>query len=214
MYLSRLTLNPRNRQVQQELGNSYQLHRTIMRGFPETLPASERVLYRLEIDPRSGALAVLVQSIHQPDWSPLREAGQGNYLLQPPDGPKHFDPVLSVDQVVRFRLRANPTVKKKRDGDRNGNRVPLVREEEQIDWLKRKGELHGFQLLQTQVTGNDSLSGRKKEGATTHKLQIYVVQFDGLLKVADPDRFADTLAQGIGPAKGFGCGLLSLARAA
>lgn len=212
MYLSKLSLNPRSRQAQQELGNPYQLHRTILRGFPATLPDDERVLYRLDVEPRSGELALLVQSTHEPDWSPLLDADQGRYLLEAPETPKWLEPDLPAGSLLRFRLRANPTVKKKRDGHKNGNRVPLVREDEQIEWLKRKGEQHGFRILQTQVTGNEDLSGWKKEDGKVHKLQLYVVQFDGLLQVAEPERFAETLAKGIGSAKGFGCGLLSLAR--
>ena len=43
MYLSQLTLNPRTRRVQRELANPYELHRTLMRAYPEALPEGERV---------------------------------------------------------------------------------------------------------------------------------------------------------------------------
>lgn len=36
--------------------------------------------------------------------------------------------------------------------------------------------------------------------------------FDGCLQVIDPDALVAALTQGIGPAKGYGCGLLTLAR--
>ncbi|MEM0963873.1 MAG: type I-E CRISPR-associated protein Cas6/Cse3/CasE, partial [Bacteroidota bacterium] len=39
------------------------------------------------------------------------------------------------------------------------------------------------------------------------------VRFDGELRVIDPDRLAVAVASGIGPAKAFGFGLLSLALA-
>ena len=35
MYLSRLILNPRSRRVQKEIEYAYELHRTLMRGFPQ-----------------------------------------------------------------------------------------------------------------------------------------------------------------------------------
>jgi CRISPR system Cascade subunit CasE len=212
MYLSRLTLNPHSRQVQRELGNLYQLHRTIMSGFPATLPDDERVLFRLDADPRGDELTLLIQSIHEPDWAPVINADQGRYLRVTPETPKHFQPDLPTGSLLRFRLRANPTVKKQRDDHKNGNRVPLLREDEQTAWLDRKSEQHGFRVLQVQVTGKDELSGWKKEENKSHKLQLYTAQFDGMLQVTDRERFTAAIAQGIGPAKGFGCGLLSIAR--
>jgi CRISPR system Cascade subunit CasE len=37
------------------------------------------------------------------------------------------------------------------------------------------------------------------------------VEFDGVLKVTDSEAFGRALSSGIGPAKGFGFGLLSVA---
>jgi len=213
MYLSQLLLNPHNRQVQREVGNPYQLHRTLMRGFPADLPADERVLYRLEMQAGTGGLTLLVQSIHQPDWSPLESAGQGRYLLQSPEAPKRFQPELPAETKLYFRLRANPTVKKQREGHKNSNRVPIVHEEKQDAWLQQKADLHGFRILQSRTSGDDRLSDWIRRGEESHRLRLYTVQFDGLLEITDADVFAQTLATGIGPARAFGCGLLSIAPA-
>ncbi len=43
-------------------------------------------------------------------------------------------------------------------------------------------------------------------------VELRIVQFDGLLEVTDPARFGESLLGGIGSGKGFGCGMLSLAR--
>lgn len=213
MYLSRLYLNLRNRQVQREVGNPYQLHRTLMQGFPTELPGDERVLYRLEMQAETDWLVLLVQSIHPPDWSPLELAGQGRYLLQRPEAPKRFQPELPTGTQLRFRLRANPTVKVRRGDDKNSNRVPLVHEEKQDEWLAKKAALHGFRLLQSRISGDDRLSDWIRREGKSHRLQLYTVQFDGLLEIIDSDVFAQALATGIGPARAFGCGLLSLAPA-
>ena len=37
MYLSRLILNPRHRRVQREVANPYEMHRSLMRAFPDNL---------------------------------------------------------------------------------------------------------------------------------------------------------------------------------
>jgi CRISPR system Cascade subunit CasE len=213
MYLSRLLLNPRSRQVQRETADPYNRHRTIMAAFPDNLPDDERVLHRLDVHPRTGAVQLLVQSQTRPDWSVL--AGK-DYLLPPDpfsglDNPtvKPISLPLQSGQVLAFRLVANPTVKKKRSDAQNGNRVPLVREERQLDWLQHKAEQNGFRLLRATVTAQAEHKGWKHKGQPP--LTLYTVQFDGRLQITDAAKFQQALRTGIGPAKAFGCGLLSLA---
>ncbi len=215
MYLSRLILNPRIRRVQRELANPYQMHRTLMRSFPDDLQAGdERVLFRVEVDERSGVPAVLLQSTLAPDWDWLKDDGARGYLLRPPET-KPFELKLNAGQALAFRLRANPTVKRKfPNGDHK--RVGLYREEEQIKWLQRKGQAGGFRLLSARV-GNQSQvrSSIHRDGeGKTHKLTLLAVQFDGLLQVTDPDGLLAAVRQGVGSGKGLGFGLLSLARPA
>jgi len=221
MYLSRLILNPRSRRVQREVAEPYQMHRSIMRAFPDELePEAERVLFRLGAHPRTGALTLLVQSLNRPDWSWLVEPEVQGYLLPeyllPPGVSKNpnvksFDLSLAPGQVLAFRLRANPTVKRKFE-DGAHKRVGLYREEEQMEWLKRKAEDSGFQLLSVHTCERDIVGGRIHRNGTSHKLRLLSVQFDGLMQVTDPVRLREMVQQGIGSGKGLGFGLLSLAR--
>lgn len=215
MHLSRLILNPRNRRVQREVAEPYQMHRSLMRAFPDDLDeGAERVLFRLETHPRTGALTLLVQSWTLPDWSWLAEPNARGYLLpvdEPNPSVKSFDLHLAPGQVLAFRLRANPTVKRKfPSGDHK--RVGLYREEEQIEWLKHKGEQGGFRLLSARTGGQDVVNGTIHRNGDKHKLHLLAVQFDGLLQVTDPDRLRETVRRGIGSGKALGFGLLSLAR--
>jgi CRISPR system Cascade subunit CasE len=43
------------------------------------------------------------------------------------------------------------------------------------------------------------------------KIQFSAARFDGVLQISDADLFTDALESGIGSAKGFGFGLLSVA---
>lgn len=212
MYLSRLILNPRSRRVQKEIADPYQMHRSLMRAFPNALQeGEERILFRVDVA-RNGDLLLLVQSWNPPDWAWLDEPGAREYLLRPPET-KEFDLHLVPGQTLAFRLRANPTVKRRfESGDHK--RVGLYREEEQLEWLKRKGEQGGFRILSVRISkGNriESLIRRQGEDQP-NKLILLGVQFDGLLQVTDPVRLRETVRQGIGSAKGLGFGLLSLAR--
>lgn len=210
MYLSRLTLNPRSRRVQNEVANPYEMHRSIMRAFAEDLDAhTERVLFRLESERPSGALVLLVQSLTLPDWSWLAEPRARGYLLTIDEANpwvKRFDPRLAPGQVLAFRLRANPTVKRK------GKRLALYRWEDQLQWLTRKAERGGFRLLSARSGKQTVLGGRVRPNGEAHKLRLLSVQFDGVLQVTDPDSLYQSLRQGVGSSKGFGFGLLSLAR--
>ncbi|MFQ5575637.1 MAG: type I-E CRISPR-associated protein Cas6/Cse3/CasE, partial [Anaerolineae bacterium] len=118
MYLSQLILNPRSRQVQREIGNPYELHRTLMRAFPSKEAGGPgRVLFRLEA-PRNNqpGLVLLVQSELEPDWAYFDE--RSGYLLsldRPNLAYKAFDPRFRPGQSFHFRLRANPTKRLFRD---------------------------------------------------------------------------------------------------
>jgi CRISPR system Cascade subunit CasE len=214
MYLSRLILNSRNRRVQRELAEPYELHRSLMRAFTGALgKGEERVLFRVEENGRGGPPTLLVQSWTMPDWSWLAEDGARGYLL-PVDIPnpavKSFDLALAPGQVLAFRLRANPTARRRLpDGSRK--RIGLYDEEEQRDWMARKARQGGFRLLSLQVRDEADVTGRLRRDGETHPLKLFAVRFDGLLQVADPQAVHDAVRTGIGSGKGFGFGLLSLA---
>jgi len=214
MYLSRLILNPRNRRVQREVADPYQMHRSIMRAFPDELEAgAERVLFRLEAQPHTRTLAVLIQSLTLPDWSWLAEPGARGYLLpvdEPNPAVKSFDIRPAPGQLLAFRLRANPTVKRTVNGTKK--RLGLYREDEQVKWLERKAGWGGFRLISVHTSRQGAVGGRIHRDSATHKLRLLSVQFDGLLQVTDADRLRETVRWGIGSGKGLGFGLLSLAR--
>jgi len=222
MYLSRLILNPRSRRVRSELARPYELHRTLMRSFAQGLEAGdERVLYRLDEEPRTARLTLIVQSLGEPNWAWLAEPGAHDYLLPTAeDNPasKRFDPRLPAGQVLAFRLRANPTkkvseTKNLSEGDRETHRrLGLFGEEAQMEWLRRKAAAGGFELVgaRTRQEGfQDAVDMRHTEGQ--RRLRFLAVTFDGLLRVKEPAAFLLTLERGIGSGKGMGFGLLSLA---
>jgi CRISPR system Cascade subunit CasE len=134
----------------------------------------------------------------------------------------------------RFRLRANPTRRVHRratlemdakstrsrteEAASIGKRVELTREEDQIAWLKRRGEAAGFSVIVTrlvpdqgvlalQAGPSEKMVGRRQG----QRLTLATVLFDGVLQVTDDALFRDALVNGVGPGKAFGCGLLSIA---
>lgn len=217
LYLSRLLLNPRSGQARREMHDPYNLHRTLMYAFADKRDQSG-VLHRLDTDSRSGLRFLLVQSQVEPDWSYLVEKA---YLMPPnpfvPDenpAVKLFNLSLRTGQILRFRLVANPTVKQ------DGKRRPLLKQKERYEWLKtigtgderKKRDSRGFKVLEMDLQQPRIQSSRiHRDNQISHKLTLNIVQFDGFLQVIDPDKLLTAVRTGIGPAKAFGCGLLSLA---
>ena len=199
MYLSKIEVNPMNRLGRKDLADPYELHRTIMRAFPSVEDGGPgRVLFRLEGEPERPI--VIVQSTTEAKWDslPLVEG----YLNSPPIQ-KSFNPEFVAGQILRFRLRANPTVK------REGKRLFLFDYEDQVNWLKRKATNGGFSVIQ--LTGVRSKTGPLSPGQGKNEMTLGAALFDGILRIEDPVNFKSTIESGVGSAKGFGFGLLSLA---
>ncbi len=228
MYLSRLILDPRSRQVRNELADPYELHRTVCNAFPNGLFKAERneenttnILFRVDLHPRTHIPTLLVQSRQKPDWTFLL-AEKKDYLLGENELPldvenpavRDLNLRLRAGQVLAFRLRANPTVKKDREGKKQGRRVGLIHENDQQKWLERKLESAGAMLMSVNIVNEQFTRGKLfKEKEKAKRLNFLSVRFDGVLQVKDTDKLTSSIFTGFGSAKGLGFGLLSLARA-
>lgn len=192
--------------------NSYNLHRQLWRLFPgeekETRSNNEELrqgfLFRIEDNPTGRPARLLVQSRRAP------EAASGIVLV----GTREIQPQPVAGQRLAFLLTANP-VKTITDAQRDAKpgkksekcRVPLIKEEDQREWIARKfadaGEIEAVNVLP-----HAPVYFRK--GNRDGKLAT--VTFDGVLRVSDPTRMTKLLVNGVGSAKAFGCGLLLVRR--
>lgn len=227
MYLSKLGLNLKSRSARAMLADCHRMHRAIMCAFPEVDGGQARralgVLYRVEPDPRRPVAWVLVQSAERPDWGRLGLV-EGEALTQPPSVRDDLEAAharIEAGSLFRFRLVANPSKKVKAPGARNSKRVELFREHDQLAWLRRKGEQHGFAIPVVARSGTGEpiyavqarpAARQRGQSSRDERLTVGLVQYDGVLEVTDPGRFREALARGVGPGKAFGCGLLSIRR--
>lgn len=226
MYLSQFRLNARSRAARDMLADCHRMHRAIMGAFPDVDDDAARralgVLYRVDPDSRRPGTRVLVQSAVQPGWDQF-VAAEGDALAEPP-GTRDVGPAyagIEAGDVFRFRLVANPSKKVKAEGARNSRRVELFGEEDQVRWLLRKAEQHGF-AIPVAARGLDGeplhavqarpVARQSGKSSRDERLTVGMVQYDGILEVADARAFRAALTGGVGPAKAFGCGLLSIGR--
>jgi CRISPR system Cascade subunit CasE len=202
MYLTKLNLKRLNRSVIKSLSDVYRLHQTVMKGFT-AYTEIDRVLYRVEPEEQNGMVSILVQSTVLPDWSKLGEESHGAVSARV----KEFSVGFQLGQRYRFRLRANPTV------TREGKRLGLVRDESLLEWLEKKQDRLGMRFCSMTAIDEGYLTGSKEHAGKQHRLSLKAARFEGVLEVMDAETLTSAFVSGIGPAKAFGCGLLSLARA-
>ena len=203
MFLSKIELNSRSRQVRYEMAHPYQMHRTVMSGFPQFRPEErERVLFRVDNNLRTRQIDLLVQSQEIPNWDHL--VGNSDYCASDPLF-KRFRPVLFSGQQRYFRVRTNPTFKT------NGKRLGLLREEQQQDWLNRKAKEGGFQIDSLTIKAEGMGKDLKRSGESVSELSFLSVVFEGVLQVLNPELFLATLNKGLGTGKSVGFGLFSIA---
>ncbi|MBI5431057.1 MAG: type I-E CRISPR-associated protein Cas6/Cse3/CasE [Nitrosomonadales bacterium] len=224
MFLHRIHLDPSCREARRDLSDPYQLHSTLCRAFspPDKKCPEGEFLWRLEpeTDP-AGCPRILVQSKSMPDWAGVGVQG----WLANADSAIDLKVRLKLDslkagQRFRFRLRANPCVK------REGKRLGLVRTDEQEAWLERKGKQHGFSLPQlasfdfseapqaridVRISQEQMLRGKQHTG---NGIRVYSVLYDGILMVTEPGNFRTALQAGIGHGKAMGLGLMSVVQIA
>lgn len=234
MYLSRIQLNPRRREARWLLSSPQRLHAAVLQSFPDPptgdLGGGSRVLWRLDSDATKVFLYVvspeqadLLHIAEQAGW-PSTERG-----VSKPYGP--FLDRLEVGQQWAFRLTANPTRYVTSPTDGRTRRLGHVTVKQQEAWLLDKAQGGGFRVTSTvhqTVDGETapdiaelavtqrtvhSFSRRDPDApARKEPVTIATAQFDGRLEVTDADALRRSLVAGIGPAKAYGCGLLTLAR--
>lgn len=175
---------------------------------------------------RPGRASFLILSARRP------EDRHGLFELES----KAFEPVLAPGDRLAFALRANPVVTRQDPKTGRPRRHDVVmdrlhavhagsRAEARLaamleagrHWFEGQGERAGFRLSldgggepRLRVDGYDQI--RVARGLRT-AIAFSVLDLEGVLEVAEPERFLDALTRGLGKAKAFGCGLLLIRRA-
>ncbi|MCD4845713.1 MAG: type I-E CRISPR-associated protein Cas6/Cse3/CasE [Methanosarcinales archaeon] len=225
MYMSRIRLQPNaseNKDFWRSMGNTYQIHRLLWSLFADDPQRSRDFLYRYENT--KGLTTFYSVSERTPE-----DEGEVWQIKS-----KLYEPILHVDQRLSFSLCANP-IRTKRDNNGKQHRHDVVMnaknqlkqegvprgewpseaeivQEQGFEWLARKGEQYGFMVGEHEVRADGYRQERFYKAKGKHQVNISTIDFTGLLTVTDPERFKDALYGGIGPAKGFGCGLLMVRR--
>lgn len=211
MYLSRAILRPDSvsrEEVSRLLRGEYGIHAMIWELFADSPNRFRDFLYRFETD--GGLPRIYTVS----ERAPAADTDIWNIDT------KIYNPDLTEGQSLRFSLRANPVITRHDENkkhqrhdvvmDYKRQKKKQVAQSEAIQeagsaWISSRGERLGFSVESVIAGGYRRRTFQKTNGS---KMTIATLDFDGVLTVTDPDRFIQSLYSGIGPAKGFGCGLM------
>ena len=219
MYLTSFDINRARRGAQKLLGSPHALHAAVLAGFPDPSPTETgRVLWRLDNDRHTPKLVVvspaapdLTHLAEQAGWPTLQDSWRVTPYQQMLDR-------IETGHRYAFRLTANPT-HSIRDGNAGrGKPRGHLTVAQQEKWLLTRQERAGFQIDE-RVDADDRLHHdlvvRDRKLLAFHRREteviLRVVTYEGVLTVRDRDAFVSVLCRGIGRAKGYGCGLLTIA---
>lgn len=234
MFLSEITMTPRglrDRNVQAALGRgAYGHHQLLCRVFDGAQAGTFQFRHRLE----GSATSFYALSRRAP--SPEREG----YWMQ---STKRFEPVLRAGDRLVFSVRINPTVNRSGGArDAEGRRPTRRRRDLVFEEVRRQraecertpdrgvvAQQVGERWLDERLPGwgfviDRALDGKRPDvrctGYQQHRFRkgarevsISTLDCQGIGTVTDPARFVELISVGLGPAKGFGCGLVLIRRA-
>lgn len=219
-FLTRMPLNPERRGTRRLLASPQSMHAAVLAGFPPSGEAPEpgaRVLWRVDRD-AAHEVFLYVSSPERPDLTHLVE--QAGWPTSSSWQTRDYAPLLerlAVGQQWAFRLAANP-VRRVRDAkhpDRGAVRAHVTAAQ-QAEWLVSRGVNAGFGVV-TASDGSAAVTVAERDVRSFARqaatVTMATARFDGILQVTDEHLLRTTLVTGLGRAKAYGCGLLTLASA-
>lgn len=221
MYLSRIALNRRRRGAVKLLGSRHAMHAAVMSAFPPGTPTESeagRVLWR--VDRHGDEVHLLVVSPAEPCLAHIND--QAGWSTGSPWATRDYTPFLHSlkrDEEFVFRLTANPTHRVSVSaGDESQKRlVAHVTNEHQRQWFLDRAEPNGFDVVLSSGGtdgGRHELVLRERDTSVfrrgQNRVTLVTAAFEGRLRVTDPAQLRHALTHGIGRAKGYGCGLMTL----
>ena len=229
MYLSRAVPHQeawKNPQLISQFKSSYAVHQAVWSLFLGDENKTRDFLYRYDM--HNGCPVIYIVSEEKP------VSQHGLWVVDT----KEYNPCISKGDRFYFSVRVNPVVTKSYVDDKTGKEVHKrhdvimnrkfhnrelgvhesnneILSDEGFAWLSSRGEKHGFTVspsslmvscYEKRVFEKSTPQGKKRE------VVLGTLDMEGVLEVTDAEVFCQMLFAGLGPAKGFGCGLMLIKR--
>lgn len=109
-------------------------------------------------------------------------------------------------QCYRFSVTINPC---KRENI-SRKLVPIKGKSEIVEWFTGRASTHWGFSVDPQHVQVDKIKVMRTKEKHSHSITLQQVDLSGYLTVTDRDRFASSVARGVGRGRAFGCGLLQI----
>lgn len=225
--LTKILLNPRTRGGRKLITDPQSMHAAVRSCFPPDIDESvSRVLWR--VDTRDHETILYIAGPEKPTCHHVVEqAGWESRQAQSAEYDRFLQSLMR-GQRWHFELVANPTYSQWQNGKR-GKVKAHVSIAHQLAWLYKKAEASGFALApriddpaddaeRSRWSAHDApqvlerWTDTFRRGGSKQPVHISKARFAGTLEVTDADALRQALTLGIGRARGYGCGMLTLAR--
>lgn len=211
MYLTSFDINMARRRAQVLVGSPRMMHGAVQACFPPGALADGRALWR--IDRWANRTVLYIVSPAVPDVTHLTE--QAGWPALPSTGRTvdytSFLADIRAGNTYQFRLEANPTHAAPQDGGKRGKRFGHVTATQQWEWLHRRAPHLGVDLgTEDEPRGYVVSRDIKTFRRDNHDVTLSTAVYEGHLVVQDADLLRAALVGGVGRAKAYGCGLMTL----
>ncbi|NEG89752.1 type I-E CRISPR-associated protein Cas6/Cse3/CasE [Bifidobacterium aerophilum] len=211
---TRIMVDPHSRHARWAMTSLERQHAIISRSLDPDHAGDRRSLWRLDKGRNGTPSRLYIVSDAVPDIRVLHDELDVGANDMASCAYEPFLDRLRIGQEWGFRLRANPTKSiVSAERGRRGRRVGICRIDEQLQWLERKSRECGFhmpinrlELPEVMVRDSRAVDFMRQGSTVTLTSAVY----DGVLAVDDPELLRGALLNGIGRAKGYGFGLLTL----
>lgn len=161
------------------------------------------------------------------------EDPHGLFDLMPP---KAFNPHLNAGDSLEFTMRVNATKSQQVKGRKRstphdvvmalkkevGKELPRrdLEHRAALTWFENQGERYGFEFQwsddpekhsDVNVLGYET-QYISRTGRSRNAIKFGILELSGVIKITEPGKFTERLAQGFGRAKAYGCGLMLIRR--
>lgn len=137
---------------------------------------------------------------------------------------KPYSPCLERGELLHFDLRVNPTISIRVEGHRSQRHDVLMHAKRQStqadrlekleaagrDWLVKRAEAWGLEVETDVLAQNGYRQHRLRR--EERRIEFSSLDYQGLARVVHPAKLQRALLEGVGHARGFGCGLLLVRR--
>jgi len=204
MWLTRITPDLRRRDVHDDLDDTVKMHRRVMTLAEDNLGDQARhqagILYRIETTP--AGVHLLVQTRGEPLIGRLPD---GYGTCETEDLRVRFES-LSTGTHVRYTIAANATKRLAGVRGEKAGKLTTLTGADAEEWWRQRAAANGLDVDTVTAARQESA----RSGDRNRPIKHTVTRFDGTATVTDPDLLRIALEEGIGRAKAYGCGLLSL----